>query len=500
MRTAAPFVGWGMLGALALAALIPSRALADDLDVGRFARYRSIQAAIDDALPGDRIRVARGRYRESLDVGCATLITLSGGWSYDFRTQTRDPSLTVVDPEGAGLCLLIRTSVGVENMTFENGRPAVPCAFAAGGITASATLGAVDVWLHDVVVQDCVTPDSPASGILLLSMPYALHADLQRVVVRRNAPRGGVCVLARRDNPTLAGPGGEAEVFLSGSLIYSNTANLGGGVWVEASNNSTTHMVIANSTITDNTSSITEIPFVGAGGGLFGRSGVCANSIEECVPGDLRLDVYNTIVYGNHAVIRGADVALELGGALATAYLSHCDIGDADYYVYAGGSLSSITEDTVLDVPPGFYNPSVHNYHLGVSSPLVGVGTTAIPDPPGVCATDLDGHPRPMGAGIEIGMDEVYEIDPEFYYCPVEMLARGTGLAADLHVLRAFRDDVLLRVPGGRLAVRGYYRAAPAAVRWLEGREALQRGARATLRTVVWALKPFFPDERQRAR
>jgi len=49
-----------------------------------------------------------------------------------------------------------------------------------------------------------------------------------------------------------------------------------------------------------------------------------------------------------------------------------------------------------------FVDPAANDYHLKAGSPAIDTGTAA--DAP---ATDLDGHPRPQGGGIDIGASEL---------------------------------------------------------------------------------------------
>ena len=81
-------------------------------------------------------------------------------------------------------------------------------------------------------------------------------------------------------------------------------------------------------------------------------------------------------------------VAIPNDGAVVTA--DHCDIQDGTF-TDLGGNISI---DPVL--------VGKNDAHLASGSPCRDAGTCS-----GVPASDIDGDPRPTGAGCDIGADEI---------------------------------------------------------------------------------------------
>jgi len=109
--------------------------------------------------------------------------------------------------------------------------------------------------------------------------------------------------------------------------------------------------------------------------GNFGGGGVYANGGS----------VSNCIIYGNTAV-GGANP--NIGGTLSVRYSCCPDV--------THGSNGNINEE------PNFVSLVAGDYHLAPGSPCIDVGHTAAV----VDATDLDGHDRAIGDGVDIGCYE----------------------------------------------------------------------------------------------
>lgn len=176
-------------------------------------------------------------------------------------------------------------------------------------------------------------------------------------------------------NSSSIGRGGAMYVWESGSwtlinnvLADNDARTAGSGVWLEGTSANGTSGRLLHTTIADNRS---------RGQGVF-------------VGGYTTLALTNTIIAGHNSV--GIYVT---AGSTATleATLWHNNGSNI------AGSGTVISSTNVMG-HPAFANSSGWDYHLTASSAAVDRGVNA-----GV-TSDMDGDPRPMGLGCDIGADE----------------------------------------------------------------------------------------------
>lgn len=87
----------------------------------------------------------------------------------------------------------------------------------------------------------------------------------------------------------------------------------------------------------------------------------------------------------------------------------------ADHNLIDGfrGTEGEIYGDDYVEGNPKFVNPAGADFHLQEDSPAIDKGS-----PMDAPARDFDGHPRPYGAGYDIGADE-YIVFTDFVYLPI---------------------------------------------------------------------------------
>ena len=149
--------------------------------------------------------------------------------------------------------------------------------------------------------------------------------------------------------------------------------------------------------------------------------------------GDLR----NNIFVGHAIGVRTSE-----GATAALDYNDYFDNVSSTVNVAAG--THSRSDD------PLFRNRTGVDYHLGPSSPLVNQGDASVP-----VHWDFDGEPRPRGAGIDIGADEVYS---DASYVSAATGSDTTGDGSPAHPFATVHKGLAETGTGGAVYVgRGTY-------------------------------------------
>lgn len=415
--------------------------------VGTGGDHATIQAALDAAslaAGDDEIRVRSGTYPETIVFFCVAdeRVELSGGWDATFEIQTEDPALTVIDAADAGRPLYIDVTdatVVVRNLTLTRG----------AGISAAGVL-LVSHGHAQISLTDCAINHSLASSVngsyggggTLLAYDTS-RLELARCAVHDNrvegtaaqASGGGLDVNAIND----------AQIVLDTLNIFDNEAvgatAFSGGVSVSALGaghvtfvdssiegnslegeqvESTSGVSLAQGQIegTDariefrrnrvvgNIGGVNFLPYqvsamaIGTGGIVIGDS-LIADGVESA---GLQLDRYNDATLDAVNVTAVGNVSLDLysqGGGVTNSLA-----GTTSFFA---GTVPAA--ENLFDVDPGYVDAANGDYHLALSSPAIGAGSS-MPSG-GLGPNDLDGKMRRIGMGVDLG---AFEADDPVVY------------------------------------------------------------------------------------
>jgi len=109
--------------------------------------YSTVQEAVDDAVSGGIIRIAKGRYDEDLDLDLSENVTLEGGWDASFAARSETPgsstdssvngTMTLSGDEGGAVFL---DAVVIETVVTQDTSPTVNTGSATSVTDSSAAL------------------------------------------------------------------------------------------------------------------------------------------------------------------------------------------------------------------------------------------------------------------------------------------------------------------------------------------------------------------------
>ncbi len=241
----------------------------------------------------------------------------------------------------------------------------------------------------------------------------------------------------------------QSDAALGENRIVSNTARYGGGLYAEHSS-----PTLINTIVADNQAS-------GAGSGLYlagaGLVHLSHSTIARNTGGDGSGVYAGAMVWLTNTILVSHTVGIYVeGGDTATLEATLWGSGEWANNTDWAGPGTILTGTVNLWGDPAFVDPDAGDYHIGPGSAAIDSGIDA-----GV-TTDIDGEPRPMGAGYDIGADEMFagpalavskqaEPDPVQTGSPLTYTLRVTNTGT-VSLTTTITDELPLHVtPGGSL-------------------------------------------------
>ncbi len=371
-------------------------------------RCRTIQQAVDVALPNDEIRVASGTYtgvetREGISqiVFINKTVTIRGGYTTTSWAMP-DPvkNLTKMDAQGVGRVIVIKNSgPTIEGFSITGGNGY----YSGGGINVES--GSPIIYGNTITENSA---DGDGGGIFINRGSAQITNN--HIIGNSAVWAGGLRIINNAD-VTIVGNrienniaqvegggifvdccGGTTPLIAQNYILNNNGGAKGGGVSVES-----THAKLVNNILAGNLAS------KGAGIYLEGSAShpVTATLFHNTIIGGqnegeaiwggqyVTSSLVNNIIDNHTTGIANSDPA----NSTLTANYTLFNDNDTDYG-------SGVNSTNGLNGNPAFVNPGNGNYHIGPYSMAIDKGVDA-----GVI-DDIDDSSRPRGTGYDIGADE----------------------------------------------------------------------------------------------
>jgi parallel beta-helix repeat protein len=206
---------------------------------------------------------------------------------------------------------------------------------------------------------------------------------------------------------------GQSKLTLIGNIVTENTADYGGGL----------DLLISTVTLTNNIVANNQVGI--AGGGLYicgSSSRLLHTTITRNRGGDgsgihvaETWNAYSTVALTNTILVSHTLGITVAAGNTATLEATLWGSGTWANGADGGGAGTIVTGTHNYWGDPAFVNPDAGDYHIGPGSAALDRGVDI-----GV-TLDVDGDPRPIGAGYDLGADEFSTVvsTENFLYLPL---------------------------------------------------------------------------------
>jgi thermitase len=352
--------------------------------------YDDIQSAVDAARDGNVIKVATGIYTSVNDYDdlaqvlyISKSVTIRGGYTTAFADPPDpDTNLTTIDAQGGGRVIYVTGDVSptIEGLRITGG----DAAGLGGGQGGNDAGGGVFVVNANPTLRnnDVFSNTAHWGGGLCLQEDNATL--IENTLAFNIASHDGGALYLQASDATLS----------ENTIISNVTSHDGGGLYLWESDATSINNVLANNQADH------------AGAGLFVRASsprLLHTTIAHNTSGDgsgiyiangSTVALTNTILVGHTVAVtvtEGSVLRLE-----ATLWGDGPWANTTDW----GGAGTIVTGTSSYWDDPAFVDPTAGDYHIQPASVAIDAGVDA-----GV-TTDLDGQPRPLGRGYDIGADE----------------------------------------------------------------------------------------------
>ncbi|WP_410627636.1 right-handed parallel beta-helix repeat-containing protein [Amycolatopsis sp. cmx-8-4] len=364
------------------------------LHVGPGGEYATVQAAADVARPGDTVAIAAGTYPGGL------AIRHDGGPGRPIRFTGMGGTAVLTGTGGDAGLLAVGNHSWLE--------------FRGLTVAGSTGFGVYAEGAHDLVFDRFGVDGAQDGGLVLVA---TRRATIRNCDIRGTNARG-----TSADHEALSIASGSSDVEVSGCRVHDN-----GEEGIDVKYDDTARVKIHHNVVTgnrgpniyvDSSSTVDVYANVVSGTRDAGKAGI-GLAVEDYSETRLlsAVRVFDNLSTGNAQA--GLDLWVESTGTMRDlTVVNNTFAGNAKGSVHVGGdrfagtnilrnnvfgdgpvTAGPFTADHNLTGDPGFAAPG--DYHLAAGSAAVDTGSAALAP-----AFDLDGVPRPAGAGFDIGAYE----------------------------------------------------------------------------------------------